>query len=104
MSVVAGDSVSTCGGGQWDQVERVERSQPRQIEHGTKVDEEGVIALAGEYLDSVWQAGDRGIGERVVVIGRPRPDVVGRRRNVVAEQLRPLRVSRTMFDEGDAVG
>ena len=46
-------------GRQRDGVEGVERSEPGQIEDRAEVDEEGVVALAGEELGAVAERLDR---------------------------------------------
>src|SRR6266480_4771738 len=87
-------------------MERIERTQPGQIEDRAEVDEERVVTLPGDDLDSARQARDRGRREVVVVRRRARPDVVGRSRDVLSEHLAlPLGLAVLVeMDERDAVG
>ena len=53
-----------------DQVERVERAQPAEVEDRAEVDEERIVALAGEGPAAALERGHRAVGHgRVVRIG-----------------------------------
>ena len=106
MNVVVLERVPSRAGRERDQMERIERPQPGQIEDRAEVDEERIVTLPGEDLDAARQACDRGPREVVVVRSRAGPDVVGRGRDVRSEHLAlPLRLAvRPEVDERDAVG
>src|SRR5262249_61802836 len=74
-------------------MKRIERPQPCKIENRSEVDEEWIVALAGKHFDAPRQRMDCRGGKRIVIRRRPRPDVIGRSRQVRAKNVLPRRVS-----------
>ena len=93
MDVVAAHAVDSIGLVELEGVRLVQGPQPGQVEHRTEVDEERVVALAGEDLGpTVLVQRVHGRGRQGVVVRRgPRTDVVGRRGEAGGEHL-PLPV------------
>ena len=63
MRVIARDAVAPGRGRQRKDMRRIERAKPGQIEHRSKVDEERIVALAGEDFSAAWQRVYRGRGQ-----------------------------------------
>jgi hypothetical protein len=76
VDVEAVHAVDAVFGLERDEVEVVERPQAAQVEHRAEVDEERVVALAGEHGDAVVERGHGVVGQLVVVGRRARADVV----------------------------
>src|ERR671936_63956 len=106
VDVVVLDRVHALLGRERDQVERVEWTQPRQVEDRAEVDEERVVTLPGEDLDPAREVRDRFRRQTVVVRSRARPDVVRRSRDARSEDLAlpDLLAPLVEVDERDAVG
>ena len=88
VRVEAADAVHPVLRAERDDVSGVERPQAGEVEHRAEIDEERIVALAGERLDAAGQLLNRGLHERAVVRGRARPDVDRRRRQVPADDGR----------------
>src|SRR5262249_49852616 len=78
---------------QWDQMKRIEGPQSCKIENRSQVDEEWIVALARKDFDAPRQRMDCRGGKRIVIRRRSRPNVIGRSRQVCAENLLPRRFS-----------
>src|SRR5207247_4315838 len=90
---VAGEEVLTAAGRPGAAANR------NEIERRADVAKEPVVALTCEDLRSVVQVVYARHRERVIVRGRPRPDVVGRRQQTVAHDAGGI-----SLDTGDVVG
>ena len=82
MNRVAGEEVLAAAGGAGALADR------DQVEDGADVGEERIVTLAGEDGRAVAERVDPLRREGVVVRSRPRPDVVGRRQQTVADDGR----------------
>src|SRR5207247_3978781 len=89
VGVEAADAIDAGAWVERDQVEVVERTEAGQVEDRAEVDEEGVVALAGEDPDAPGQIADGCRGERLVLRRRAGPDVNRWRPDAGPEDGRP---------------
>src|SRR5436305_14232030 len=69
-------------------MEVLQGAQIAEVEDRSQVDEEPLVALSGEHGLARAEAMHGGLGERLVVRRGARADVAGRRRQLVADDLR----------------